>query len=260
MNVDTLGYLGTATLALGCAAWTAIRAAQHFDRLFPAPANDASGFHGGAAAARLPHGVSMTASALRHGLPELPQRMRALPVDSRGYPVPYFAQRDGCEPDYRRCDSEKLAACVYYKRCCICGEQLGQYKAFVIDALSAVTRTSSMPPAHIECAKFAAKACPVIEKRIGVSLVWVARSYESEQLDGGLIFRMAEAEQTFWYIDGRRANRDEVRSSFEDSLPALYDAAYAKSAAAVLELDTMVARATRCFPPHAAAAFIGQPV
>ncbi|MBB2981789.1 hypothetical protein [Paraburkholderia tropica] len=260
MNVDTLGYLGTATLALGCAAWTAIRAAQHFDRLFPAPANDASGFHGGAAAVRLPHGVSMTASALRHGLPELPQRMRALPVDSRGYPVPYFAQRDGCEPDYRRCDSEKLAACVYYKRCCICGEQLGQYKAFVIDALSAVTRTSSMPPAHIECAKFAAKACPVIEKRIGVSLVWVARSYESEQLDGGLIFRMAEAEQTFWYIDGRRANRDEVRSSFEDSLPALYDAAYAKSAAAVLELDTMVARATRCFPPHAAAAIVGQPV
>lgn len=260
MNVDTLGYLGTATLALGCAAWTAIRAAQHFDRLFPAPANDASGFHGGAVAARLPHGVSMTASALRHGLPELPQRMRALPVDSHGYPVPYFAQRDGCEPDYRRCDSERLAACVYYKRCCICGEQLGQYKAFVIDALSAVTRTSSMPPAHIECAKFAAKACPVIEKRIGVSLVWVARSYESEQLDGGLIFRMAEAEQTFWYIDGRRANRDEVRSSFEDSLPALYDAAYAKSAAAVLELDTMVARATRCFPPHAAAAFVGQPV
>ncbi|MBN3851963.1 hypothetical protein G3N59_01095 [Paraburkholderia sp. Ac-20340] len=253
--MNTIGYLGSATLALGCAAYAAIASAKRFERIFPAPANDVPGTHGGAAAARLPHGVSMTAMALRQGLPELPQRMRALPLDSRGYPVPVFAQRDSGVPDYRRCDSEKLAACVYYKRCCVCGEPVGQYKAFMIDALSAVTRTSLLPPAHIECAKFVAKACPVIEQRVGVSLVWVTRAYEALQHESGLIFRMAEAEQTCWYINGRRANRDEVRSSFEDSLPALYDAAHAKSEAAVFELDTMVARATRYFPAHSAAAF-----
>ncbi|MFD1557053.1 hypothetical protein ACFSHT_15740 [Paraburkholderia silviterrae] len=224
----------------------------------------------------------MTSTALRQGLPELPQRMRALPVDSRGYPVPYFVDWIDGKPDFRVMDSRKLAACVYYKRCWICGEPLGQYKAFVIGPMCAVNRVSAEPPSHTDCAKFAAQACPflalpkaarresnmpvdlqvsgiMLKRNPGVALVWVTRSYHAVAVDNGVLFDIGEPEQTFWYAEGRLASREEVMASVQSGLPALYDLAHADGEAAVLELDTMVARATRYFPPHAAGAMVGRP-
>jgi hypothetical protein len=278
--MNAAGYFTTGFVCLGFAAWSMVAAAKRFDAHFPAPANDASGSNGGAAAARFPHGISMTSTALRHGLPELPPRMRALPVDSRGYPVPYFVDWIDGMPDFRVMDSRKLAACVYYKRCWICGEPLGQYKAFVIGPMCAVNRVSAEPPSHIDCAKFAAQACPflalpkavrreanmpeetqvsgiMLKRNPGVALVWVTRSFRTVLVDNGVLFDIGEPEQTFWYAEGRLASRAEVMASVESGLPALYELAHADSEAAVLELDTMVARATRFFPPRAAAAHIG---
>lgn len=279
--MNAASYLSCASLFFGAAAWSAVAVAKRFEAHFPAPANDASGSCGGAAAARLPHGISMTSTPLRHGLPELPSRMRALPVDSRGYPVPYFVEWIDGKPDFRVADQRKLAACIYFKRCWICGQPLGQYKAFVIGPMCAVNRVSAEPPSHIECAKFAAQACPFLahpkavrreanlpEDRIpaagitiarnpGVALVWVTRSHQMFNAPGGVLFKIGEPEDTFWYAEGRLANRDEVRASVESGLPALYELAKADGIEAVMELDTAVARATRHFPPHAAAAHIG---
>lgn len=279
--MNTIGYLTTASLMLGCAAYAAVASARRFERHFPAPANDVPGTSGGAAAARLPHGVSMLSTALRQGLPELPRRMRSLPIDSRGFPVPYFVQWIDGKPDFRVIDTRKVAACIYYKRCWICGDELGQYKAFVIGPLAAVNRTSSEPPSHTDCAKFAAQACPFLTRpnaarrsagmpanaqeapgimskhNPGVTLVWVTRSFQTMHTKTGVLFSMGDAEQTFWYAGGRLASRDQVRSSLESGLPELYDLAHAEGETAVLELDMMVARATRYFPAHAASAMMG---
>lgn len=249
----------------------------------PAPANDSSGSYGGATAARLPHGVSMLSSMLREGLPELPQRMRALPVDARGYPVPFFVAWVDGKPDFRVMDGRKLAACIERKLCWLCGEPLGKYKAFVLGPMCIVNRASAEPPSHTDCAKFAARACPfltlpkavrrdagmpantrdpggiMLKRNPGVTAVWVTREFRVVRHGRGLLFRIGEPEQTFWYAEGRCASRDEVRASLEAGLPELYELACTESEAAVLELDTMVARATRYLPPHAAGANVVRP-
>lgn len=170
-------------------------------------------------------------NAHHQDLPEMPPRMRNLPVNDDGYPVP--AIRAGIEAK---------------NRCPLCGEPLGQYKAFVIDSITAVTRTATEAPAHIECARFAAAAL----SRAFVALVWVTRSYSVERIEDKTVFRIGYPEQTFWYGGGRAANRKEVMDSMQAALPAMYVLAHQDGEAAVMELDMKVARATRHFPKHAA--------
>jgi hypothetical protein len=150
-----------------------------------------------------------------------------------------------------------LAACHYYKRCAICGESLGQYKAFILRPTAAVNRLCIVPPAHQDCAKYKAAGMS-INAGVGVVMVWVTRSYEVVPGANVVQLRIGDAEQVFWYRDNRCATRDEVRESFESTLPDLYEQAHASSEQAVLELDTMVARATRFFPRHSTSAQVEQ--
>jgi hypothetical protein len=173
---------------------------------------------------------------LRKGTPALPVRLRDMPA---GADVPVL----------------DLAACHYYKRCAICGEALGQYKAFVLRPVAAVGRRCVMPPSHQDCAKFRAKE--LSHRRGGVMMVWVTRTYEVLPDRDAAWVHLGDAEQVFWYLGERCATRDEVRESFEEALPPLYDKAHTSGEQAVLELDTMVARATRFFPRHSAAAQVG---
>lgn len=206
---------------------------------FSAPANDASGSYGGAAAARLPHGVSMLSPVLRQGLPELPVRMRGRPDGTRR----------------RLPDLGMNLVCARQNRCRLCGGRLGRYKAFVLQPIGAVNRVSPTAPAHIECAKYVAQ----IECSPGVSLVWTTRDASMICSRDKLHFQLGEPEQTFWYAESRCASRDEVRASLEEALPELYRLAHAEGEAAVLKLDTMVARAVRYLPPHAAGANVARP-
>lgn len=245
---------------------------------YPAAANDQRALFGGAVAARRPTGSAMT--ALRQGLPELPLRMRALPRDDRGYPVPFFVAWIDGKPDFRVADQAKLGACHNERRCWLCGEKLGRYMAFVIGPMCAVNRISAEPPSHIECARFAAQACPflarpkalrratglpedkiepagvMLPRNPGVALVWVTRKYSLVRTRNGVLFEVGNPEQTFWYAEGRLASRAEVMESMQTGLPSLYEVAHAEGEQAVMELDTQVARATRLFPKHAAAAHI----
>ena len=47
-------------------------------------------------------------------------------------------------------------------QCWICGEPLGEHKAFLISEDVVKTRVHDEPPSHRDCAIFAAKACPFI--------------------------------------------------------------------------------------------------
>jgi len=244
--MNTLGYVGSALVALGSVAWTLTTVAGRFDRAFnddsnlPAPANDDRA-HPEARSRRV-FGIGRSMSLLlQRGTPALPVRLRGLP--STSLPAAETGLLD-------------LAGCHYYKRCFICGESLGQYKAFVLRPAAAVTRLCVVPPAHQDCAKFKA-ANLAARPDAGVVMVWVTRDYGLVPNDDIIQVRIGDAEQVFWYRADGCATRDEVRASFEDLLPELYDRAHAVGERAVLELDTMVARATHLFPKHSAAAHVG---
>lgn len=111
---------------------------------------------------------------LRSELPPLPRYMQRLPVDSRGYPVPWFVVwLDGEEnelpigegrPEFRVMSENRLAEAVEQVRCWVCGGKMGRYKAFVLGPMCAVNRVNSEPPSHVECADFAGRACPFLSR------------------------------------------------------------------------------------------------
>jgi hypothetical protein len=194
--------------------------------------------------------TSTPARALRPDLPPLPLRMKKLPLDARGYPIPWFVAIIDGVPDFRVVDSKKLARVLKgERRCWICGETLGTTLAFVVGPMCAVNRISSEPPSHRECAWFSAIACPfltrpkahrreaglpedygdpagvMIERNPGVALVWVTSKYEV--IDTGQkggphhLFRMGEPRAVYCYAEGRPASTKEIRASVESGLPLL---------------------------------------
>lgn len=208
---------------------------------------------------------------LRDGLPELPDRVRALPVDERGYPVPWFVDWIDGKPEFRAMDGRKLVRAVKEKLCWVCGQPLGRNMAFVIGPMCAINRVSSEPPSHLECALFSAKACPfltkphmvrrennmppeeeqftagiAIKRNPGVSLVWVTRYYKAfPPPGGGVLFQIGEPIVMHCFFEGRRATPDEIRHSIKTGLPTLEETARAQGPIVELELKTAIERGMR---------------
>jgi hypothetical protein len=193
---------------------------------------------------------------LRPGLPPLTRYFHALPIDDRGYPIPFFVSWINGVPDFRVADPRKKAICVKEHRCWLCGQQLGRHLAWVIGPMCAINRVSSEPPQHLDCADFAARACPFLvrpaakrreailpddlvkaagvglERNPGCALVWVARSFKLVRVDGtapsttpGILFQIGDPTETRWYCEGRRATAAEVATSIYSGLPLLLDIA-----------------------------------
>ena len=211
---------------------------------------------------------------LRKGLPDLPARMRALPVDERGYPVPYFVAWVNGKPDHRIMDSAKLPRAVNLGLCWMCGQQLGKFKSFCIGPMCSITRTISEPPSHLECLQFAARACPwmtrpnakrreanmpaeVVEpagdgirRNPGAVCIWTTLRFRPwRPPGGGVLFQLGDPEHTEWYAEGRPATRAEVDESIRTGLhllrgPAEQEDAANPSAGAVVELEQRIARET----------------
>jgi hypothetical protein len=80
--------------------------------------------------------------------PNAPPAIQALPLDRRGFPVPWFIKWFDGQPDFRVADREKMALAVRHGRCWICGKPMGRMKCFVIGPMCAVNRISSEPPSH----------------------------------------------------------------------------------------------------------------
>lgn len=176
--------------------------------------------------------------------PDAPANIAALPVEERGYPVPWFTPWIKGKPEFRAVDPARAAKAHKENRCWICGKPLGSVKAFVIGPMCMINRLSVEPPSHLQCARFAVVACPflsrplakrgsvddlphaqppgiMIERNPGVSLIWVTQSYRVERQDGGLLFRIGAPTKTEWWAQGRPATRDEVIDSISSGVPLL---------------------------------------
>src|SRR5262245_60746512 len=96
--------------------------------------------------------------------PNLPDRMRSLPIDERGYPVPWFVAYVDGKPEFRAMDRDKWREAVRMHLCWVCGQKLGSYVVFVLGPMCGITRTTSEPPCHIDCARWSAKNCPFLAR------------------------------------------------------------------------------------------------
>jgi hypothetical protein len=203
---------------------------------------------------------------------EVPQRVTKLPVDERGYPVPWFVMWIDGKPDFRVIDGAKMSLAIKEKRCWICGDKLGVNLAFVIGPMCAINRVISEPPSHRDCAIFALQACPFlsrpkmrrnefnipegcshpagipIDRNPGVMLLWMTRTYQPFSDDTGVLFRLGEPTELHWYTEGRAASRDEVMESIEKGLPLLRSIAEQQGKMATGQLDRMLGEALKLLP------------
>ncbi len=192
----------------------------------------------------------MSASEQRQfKLTPMPQRIKRLIVDERGYSVPWFvAWKDG-KPEFRAMDGDKFIRAIKEKRCWVCGDPLGINVAFVAGPMCGINRTSAEPPCHYDCAKWSAINCPflsnpdmvrredavmnnvqlrenaagcAISRNPGVTMLWITRQYEVFNDGAGKpLTHMLEPDRVEWYASGRQATRIEVQASIDAGLPLL---------------------------------------
>lgn len=201
----------------------------------------------------------------------VPDRMRRLPIDERGFPVPKFVPWFDGRPEFRGFDPDHLKMCVKLKRCWLCGQPLGVHQTFVIGPMCAVNRNSAEPPCHHECAEYAAKACPflsqpkmrrntkgvpedtivagiAIKRNPGVTLLWTTRSYRIMNTGTGPLFMVGDPESVEFYCERRKATREEIMESVNTGLPILQAMAVEDGPDACAELQEMIDRAMKLIP------------
>jgi hypothetical protein len=170
---------------------------------------------------------------------ETPARIRALPVDQRGYPVPRFVAWFDGKPDHRVIDPAYVHRCIRDRVCWICGEPLGRTGFFAFGPACALEQTTGEPPMHRGCAEYAVRACPFlsrptahrrraamppddlivseqhIEGNPGVTVLWGTKdwtpfTHPGLKMNGGILFRFGEPVEVLWYTEGRLARRVEA--------------------------------------------------
>lgn len=208
-------------------------------------------------------------TALREFKVPLPDRMKRLPVDARGFPIPWFVHiDDDGVPDFRVIGRNKFELAVQRDRCWVCGDVLGVIKVFVIGPMCVINRATAEPPSHRECALFAAQACPfLLQPRMvrdtkneypegatkpagimlphnpGATAVYTTRRYHLMKADRGYLIRIGDPLRIEWYAEGRTATGAEVQASISRGLPALYKVAVDEGPDAVNALNSYVVRA-----------------
>lgn len=205
---------------------------------------------------------------------EMPSRVRNLRRNHAGYPVPWFVAWIDGEADFRVVGPRRIQQAVEGRLCWICGQKItGPTRSFVIGPMCAVNRVSAEPPSHIDCAVYAARACPFLanpkkrrregnlpEERVapagemirrnpGVALVWTTnRPSMFNDGEGGLLFDVGEPVAVRWFAEGRDATRDEILTSIESGLPLLAEMAAAEGPEAIAALHAMHRRALELIP------------
>jgi ferredoxin len=191
--------------------------------------------------------------------PNAPDRIAALPVDHRGFPIPWFVAWQDGKPVFPAMDPEKMAKAIKDSRCWVCGQPLGRYKVYVVGPMCIANRVSSEPPSHLDCARFAAENCPFLAnpnmKRVPIE------KYEgtTENVAGIMIPRnpgvtaVATCEgPLIWHRDGPGVLFDVAPiisvEWFDSGLPILRDMAAQEGPAALAHLAECEASARALFP------------
>jgi hypothetical protein len=206
----------------------------------------------------------------------LPDRLKNRPISSKGYPVPWFVtlKDTAGEWEFRVIDPARVMKAQRMNLCSICGQQLGVYKTFAIGPMCTVNRISSEAPVHLECGRYAVRACPfminprmrrntagmsdmtdsttpgeMIERNPGVTCLWTTKEYTVIQPDQnkGILFRIGNPTAIEWWSEGRGAMYTEVINSVESGLPFLRTAAKKEGEAAERELEKMIRKAQPFF-------------
>jgi hypothetical protein len=217
--------------------------------------------------------VTELAAAIAH-IP-IPLEMQTLPIDRRGFPVPWFVSWDDGEPDFRVIGRGRFWAALKQGRCWVCGGKLGRLKTSVIGPMCAVNRITSEPPSHPGCARYAAQACPFLtnprmrrnEKDLpperidpagvhfprnpGVMVLWsslrASKPFE-DGLTGGTLLTVGAPHAVEWWAKGRLATRTEAQEGLETGLPLLRQVADAEGNGAIEELAERSLKAMRLLP------------
>ena len=192
-------------------------------------------------------------NALRPNFTKMPDRIKLLPIDpERGYPVPWFVKWIDDKPEFRLMDEEKWIEAIKRKRCWVCGQRLGVHLCFVLGPMCGVTRTTSEPPCHQECARWSALNCPfllmpkmvrredeeflskcpqslggiAIKRNPGVTLLWSTYSFEVWRPKGaGILITVGPPMEGEWYAEGKPASWSAVNDSVVSGLPYLEEVA-----------------------------------
>jgi hypothetical protein len=216
---------------------------------------------------------------------QVPERMRKLPRDHRGFVVPYFVAwlDQGGErvepgtgrPDFRVIDRVAFKRCLNSRRCWLCGEPMGVRLAFVIGPMCAVSRTTSEPGCHLWCARYATQVCPFLTKprmrrnekalpdghvepaglpldrNPGCVAIWTTRTYKLFRPDkgtDGILFQIGEPEHVEWWREGRPATRAEVDEAIESGMPFLANEAKREGGTALRDLEFYAGRVMHYLP------------
>lgn len=212
---------------------------------------------------------------VRADLPPLPARIARLPVH-RGYPVPWFVATIDGVPDFRVTKERAVEHAYRMRICWLCGDPLGANVAYVAGPMCAINRTSSEPPAHRDCAIFAARACPflarpharrreeglpedalepagtMLKRNPGVTLVWVTRKIITRRAPNGMLFDIGEPTEAMWFRESRPATRAEVDESISTGLPLLQEEAEKQGPLSVRVLARLLAQVQQYLPKEPA--------
>lgn len=159
---------------------------------------------------------------------EIPDKMKALPLDHRGYPIPKFAHIDSeGKPHFDICADDIHVRLVIPGMCFICGQPLGRHRFFIGGPISAKSHYFNDGPSHRECAIFSLKACPFlanrnfthmtentkkhIPKKINTAVsterppataLIECRYYRVTSVSGNIVIEAGEYEGIEWFCDG----------------------------------------------------------
>jgi hypothetical protein len=167
-------------------------------------------------------------------------RIKALPRDRRGYPVPWFVAYVDGEPYFPALDVNKFKLAIRQKRCWICGQTLGRWLTFCVGPMCTLNRISAEPPCHDDCAQYAVKVCPFMlrpeMKRVpetkhpdkfvisaqhdlrnpGIMAIYHARTYRPVMHDVPLIEMGPPVGGVSWWTRGHAATRQEVEEALRE--------------------------------------------
>lgn len=217
------------------------------------------------------------AAAIAH-IPMPPDIARLAIHPQLRMPLPWFCQQE--PPDFRLIRPGAFATAHRQKRCWITGEPRFEKRlAFVTGPMCVVTGTTAEPPARLEPARYAAKACPFlanprmrrnqaelpediqnpagrfIQRNPGVAAVLITDSYQLFQAPGDkagqYLISMGPPLAVEWYAHGRAATRAEVLASIQSGLPILEEMADLDGHEGRLALTYRVAETARWLPPEA---------
>jgi hypothetical protein len=176
----------------------------------------------------------LNVTPLRPELEKLPSRMLRLPVDPRGYVVPWFVDWKDGKPEFRAMSLEKWKRAVKEKRCWVCGGRMGRFMTFVAGPMCGINRTDEVIGNSGRCVGGIA-----LLRNPGVAMLWTCFDYSPfPDGRGGMLLNMGVPDHVEWFCEGRRATRAEVLKSIEGGMPALISMAM-QEPGAIAHLDKL---------------------